>query len=208
MKTSIAWFLALVGVTVTTATSATAFSCDPVRQEASAGALYFQPKDNNSLYSHGFGGEVNYRFWFADDWALAPAIGYTHLNVAQNEIEIAPGTAGTVDIVPLGGDIVYNILAVQPVRLNALAGARYVFVNSSATCLNIVGKREDMSIDNGAVWNVGLDGDCAITKRLSLFGTASYQQDFTKQSITTVDGPLRDNTFRGFVFEVGLRANF
>ena len=65
-----------------------------------------------------------------------------------------------------------------------------------------------MSIDNGAVWRVGLDVDYALTAHLGLFGDAGYQQDFSKQSISTVDGPLRDNTFRAFILELGMRYRF
>lgn len=210
MKISIKWFLGLLSVSLTTATSASAFTwnCGPVRQEASAGAVFFQPKDNNSLFNNGYGGELQYRFWFTDDWALALAAGYTRLNVAQNETEIAPGTDGTVDTFPLGGDIVFNLFDIQPVRLNVLAGARYILTSSDASCLNVAGKRVDMDVDNGSIWHVGLDGDCSITKQWALFGAASYQQDISKQHISTADGLLRDNTFRGFTFEIGLRAHF
>ena len=213
MKISSKAILALVALTLATTLSASAFTLGPVRQEISAGGLSFLPKDDNSLYNNGYGAELQYRFWLTDDWALALALGAARLNVAHDEIEIAPGTDGTVDILPVGADIVFNLLDIQPVRLNAHAGARYIFTRSDASCLtvpppDVAPKRVDMTIDNGAVWRVGLDANCAITKSLALFGSASYQSDFAKQGISTADGPLRDNTFRAFILEAGLLFHF
>ena len=209
MKTFGTLTLALVAMTLAITFSASAFTCGPVHQDVSAGVLAFLPKDNNSLYNNGWGGEVQYRFWFTDDWALALAAGAARLNVADNTaITDLGGTAGSVDIYPLGGDLLYNIVDIAPVRINAQMGIRYLFTSSDASCLNVAGKRVDMSIDNGTVWRVGLDADCAITQKLALFGAGIYQQDFSKEGISTVDGPLRDNTFRGFILQVGLRARF
>ena len=208
MKISSKAILALAAMTLATTLSASAFTMGPVRQEISASGLSFLPKDDNSLYNNGYGAELQYRFWLTDDWALALALGATRLSVAQNEIEIAPGTDGTVDILPVGADLVFNLLDIQPVRLNAHGGIRYIFTRSDATCLNIVDQRVDMTIDNGTIWRVGLDANCAITEQLALFGSASYQQDFGKQGISTVDGPLRDNTFRAFILEAGLLFHF
>jgi len=201
--------LVLVAMALATTLSTSAFTFGPVRQDFSAGPIAFLPKDNNSLYNNGWGGEVQYRFWCSDDWALALAGGAARLNVADNTaITDFGGTEGNVNIYPVGGDLIYNIVDIAPVHINAQAGVRYIFASSDASCLNIAGKRVDMSIDNGTVWRVGVDADYAISKRLALFGAFNYQQDFSKQSISTVDGPLRDNTFRGFIFELGLRARF
>ncbi|TAN36934.1 MAG: hypothetical protein EPN23_07410 [Verrucomicrobia bacterium] len=210
MKISRKVTLALATLTLATTLSASAFTLGPVRQEASVGALTFLPKDNNSLYNNGWGGEAQYRFWLTDDWALALAAGAARMNVAADAKEITEfgGTAGTVDILPLGADLIYNVLDIAPVRLNAQAGVRYIIASSDASSLNVAGKRVDMTVDNGTVWRVGLDADFALTQKLAIFAAGSYQQDFGKQGISTVDGPLRDNTFRGFLLEAGLRARF
>lgn len=211
MKISSKATLALVALTLATTLSASAFTLGPVRQEASVGGLSLLPKDDNSLYNNGYGAELQYRYWLTDDWALALALGAARMNVAADAVEITEngGTEGTVDILPVGADLIFNVLDIQPVRINVKAGLRYIMASSDASCWNSdKTKRLDMTIDNGTVWRVGLDANCAITQSLALFGSASYQQDFSKQGISTEDGPLRDNTFRVFVLEAGLLFHF
>ena len=102
-------------------------------QEVSVGALAFMPQDG--LFDTGLGGAINYRYWFSPDWAITVGFGAAHVGVKDNRVQIAPGTAGSFDLLPLGFDLTYNLIDLDPVRLNLNLGLRYAFISSSATCL-------------------------------------------------------------------------
>ena len=177
-------------------------------QEVSVGGLAFLPQDG--LFSTGEGGVINYRYWFSPDWAVTATLGATHVGVKHNRVQVAPGTSGSFDFLPLGADLTLGLIDLGGFRLNANLGLRYAFVSSSATCLDDVTKTRtlDMTLDNVFLGQVGLDADCALGKKWAIFGAANFQQDFNKNKLQTSDGPLRATEFSGFNLELGVRYNF
>ena len=175
-------------------------------QEVSVGGLVFLPQDG--IFDTGLGGAINYRYWFSPDWGITATFGATHVAVKENRVQIAPGTSGSFDLLPLGADLTCNIVDIAPVRLNVNLGLRYAFVSSSATCQNIAGKEVDMTLDDVFLAQVGLDADFALAKHCALFAAANFQQDLSKNRLQTPDGPLRPTDVSGFNLELGLRYNF
>jgi len=175
-------------------------------QEVSVGALAFMPQDG--LFSTGIGGAINYRYWFSPDWGVTATLGATHVDVKENRVQVAPGTSGSFDLLPLGLDLTCNLVDIQPFRLNANLGLRYAFVSSSATCLNVANKEVDMTLDDVVLAQAGLDADFAVAKHWAVFAALNFQQDLSKNRLQTPDGPLRPTDVSGFNFELGARFNF
>jgi hypothetical protein len=175
-------------------------------QEVSVGGLVFLPQDG--LFSTGAGGVANYRYWFSPDWAVTATLGATHVGVKNDRTEVAPGTSGSFDLVPLGADLTCNVVDIQPFRLNVNLGLRYEFISSSATCLNVAGKEMDMTLDDVVLVQVGLDADWALAQHWAIFAAANFAQDMSKNRLQTADGPLRPTDMSGFNLELGVRANF
>lgn len=175
-------------------------------QEVSAGALFFMPQDG--LFSTGLGGIASYRYWFSPDWAVTAVAGGKHVGVKHDRVQIAPGTAGSFDIVPLGADLTCNLVDLAPVRLNVNLGLRYAIISSSATCQNIAGQEVTMTLDDEFLGQAGLDIDFALGKHCALFAGLNFQQDLSKNRLQTPDGALRPTDISGFGIEFGLRANF
>ncbi|MCX6996668.1 MAG: outer membrane beta-barrel protein [Kiritimatiellaeota bacterium] len=177
------------------------------RQEVSSGALFFIPDDKNGLFSNGVGGEVQYRYWLNDDWAVALSVGALRLNVKEDD-SLINGSAGRVDILPVGGSILYDFIDYAPFRVLLEGGVRYCFINSKATMVDVIGRRLDLEIANGFTLLVGLDAEYALTKRVSVFGDARYQWDPQGESINTIYGPQRDNQLTSLLFRLGASVNF
>jgi hypothetical protein len=175
-------------------------------QEVSVGALAFLPQDG--LFSTGEGGVINYRYWFSPDWAVTATLGATHVGVKHNRVQVAPGTSGSFNFLPLGADLTLGLIDLGGFRLNANLGLRYAFVSSSATCLNIANKEVDMTLDDVFLGQVGLDADYLLGQHWAIFGAAGFQQDLSRNKVETSDGPLRATELSGFNLELGLRYSF
>ena len=205
MKISAKLLLTVASLALVAAPSAPAAGNN---QEVSAGGLVFMPQDG--LFDTGLGGVINYRYWFSPDWGVTATFGATHVGVKANRTQIAPGTAGSFDVLPLGADLTCNIVDLAPFRLNANLGLRYAFVSSSATCLDAVNQTKtlDMTLDDVFLAQIGLDADFALAKHCAIFAAANFQQDLSKNRLQTSDGPLRPTDMSGFNLELGLRFNF
>ena len=175
-------------------------------QEVSVGGLVFMPQD--ALFKTGEGGVVNYRYWFSPDWAVTTVLGATHVSVKDNRTQVAPGTSGSFDLVPLGADLTCNVIDLAPFRLNVNLGLRYAFVSSSATCLNVANKEVDMTLEDTFFGQAGIDADYAVAKHCAIFAALSFQQDLSQNRLRTPDGPLRPTDLSGFNAELGFRYNF
>jgi hypothetical protein len=175
-------------------------------QEVSVGGLVFMPQDG--LFATGMGGVINYRYWFSPDWAVTAALGATHVGVKDNRVQVAPGTAGSFNLFPVGADLTCNMVDLAPFRLNVNLGLRYAFVSSSATCLNVANQEVDMTLDDTFFAQAGLDADFAVAKNCAIFAALYFQQDLSKNRLQTSDGPLRPTDVSGFNLELGARYNF
>ena len=176
-------------------------------QEVSAGALFFIPDDKKGLFNDGVGGEVQYRYWLNDDWALALSVGALRINVKDDDTLIN-GSEGRVEVLPIGASILYDFIDYQPFRVLLEGGVRYCFVNSKASMVDVIGRRLDLDIDNGYALLFGVDAEYAVTKRVSVFGDVKYQYDPQGESINTIYGPQRDNQLTGLLFRLGASMNF
>jgi hypothetical protein len=203
MKTSAKVMFVIAGLALAGSPSAPATE---INHDISLGGLVFMPQDG--LFSTGLGGELTYRYWLSPAWGLSATFGATHIGVKHDRLQVAPGTSGSFDIIPLGGDVSCNIIDLDPVRVNVNLGLGYAIVSSSASCLNIINERVDMKLDDIYYGTIGLDGDWALTQHWGIFAAAGYRHDFSKNKIQTDDGPLRATEFSGFNLQLGLRCNF
>ena len=201
--------IALLTAVVGLPAVASALSWAPAHEEVSAGGVLFIPDDQHGLYNTGYGAEAQYRYWFTDDWGLALAAGVVRYNVKHDESDFAPGTAGTVDTVPLGASVLYEVYRDGAFRVIAEGGLRYLLVGADATALDSAGRRVDLHIENGLLGVLAANAEWALTKRLALCGSLGYQKDLGKQPINVVgEGDLKDNEFKGFVLQLGARVSF
>lgn len=205
MKISVKLLLVAASLALVTASPAPAVG---VNHEVSLGGLVFMPQDG--LFSTGAGGQLTYRYWLSPDWALFADFGVTHVNVKRDRVQVAPGTSGSFDLLPLGGGMSCNVIDIAPVCVNLNLGLGYGFVSSGATCLDDVTKTKvlDMTLDNIFYGKVGLDADWVLSQHWSIFAAAGFRQDFSKNKLQTVDGPLRATEFSGFDVQLGVRYSF
>ena len=176
-------------------------------QEVSAGGVLFIPDDKHGLYKDGYGGEVQYRYWLNEDWAVAVAVGVQRLNVESTDSKIN-GSAGRVDVYPVGASLVYDFIDYAPFRVLLEGGVRYLFVDSQATMVDVVGRQLDLKIDNGFTLVVGASAQYALTENLRVFGAVHYQYDPNGEAINTIYGPQRDNQFSSLLLQAGVSVNF
>jgi len=182
---------------------------------------YFLPDYED--YDFGFGVEGQYRCWKNQNLGFSLAGGVSSWEVDDLGASVYGGPAvgvssrdGSVDLVPIGGSILYRPTLGDNISVILEGGLRYVIVDSDVkvgtTALSALGDvmvtSEKVDIDDGVVGLIAASLESELSPGLTLFGGIGYQFDISKGDAKMAGENLGKNELKSFFLRVGIAVGF
>lgn len=179
---------------------------------------YFIPGDDET-YDQGWGVEAQARFWMNKHVGLALAGGGANWEINQQEEALVDDGVGfvatfdgDVELIPLGGSILFRPLANESITLTLEAGARYVLVESEAGFEGrfvdpsgaVVLIDETVDIEDGVVGLVAANLEGRLGARSFLFLGGGYQFDIDEGHASWRGQDLGENELESVFIRGGL----
>ncbi len=174
----------------------------------------FPGAGNYDLYDYGIIAEIQFRDWFSGPWGYELALGYGDWKANRNASR--PGASlydfsGSLEIIPVGGGLLYHLYANETLSLILNAGLRYMINDSSIKARNRdEGGTRTFNVDIGdaLLFSGAVNVDYAFNPDIIWSAGLGYRTDISRGSLKTEWGSARDSIMESFFLETALRIKF